>query len=213
MNHSRSAREVFDDWALDYHAEGMEEDHRPSVEEAFELIQPSSGKYLEIGVGNGYGLEQMAQNQYREGRCIGVDVSPNMVRNATERTRHLSNVHVYTADFMQLAPDADPPDFIFSMEVFYYLPDIQKGLDHAYNLLAGEGILMVLVNHYRERLDSHEWADQLDTPMQLWSAADYVEGFSRAGFVDIQQRHFGASPEPAVLQINPGTLGTWGRKP
>jgi SAM-dependent methyltransferase len=210
MIHSRSAREVFDDWALDYHADGMEADHRPSVEEVFELIPPSDGLYLEIGVGNGYGLEYMARNQYRNGRCLGVDVSPNMVEKAAGRTEDLPNVTVVAGDFMHLDLGQDRPDLIFSMEVFYYLSDIQAGLARAFDMLEPGGRLMVLVNHYRERLDSHGWPDQLDTPMQLWSAHDYVQGFLRSGFEDVEQRYVGASADPAVRKINPGTLATWG---
>ena len=212
MTRSNSAKEVFDRWALDYHAPGMEEDHHASVEEAFTLVQPSKGLYLEVGVGNGYGLQHMAQNQYRDGSCIGIDVSPNMVALTKERVSGLRNAEVMEADFLTFEPDV-APDLIFSMEVFYYLPEIQQGIDHAMNLLAPGGTLMVLVNHYHERLDSHDWASQLDTHMQLWTAAEYAAGFETAGFLDVRQGCFATPSDPEHRLVNPGTLGTWGRKP
>ena len=112
MPYSRSAREVFDDWAQDYHAAGMEDDHWPSVKESFESIPESNGRYLEIGVGNGYGLAFMAQNQFAAGKCVGIDVSPNMVENARRRTQHLANVEVLVCDFMKYDPGSESPDLI-----------------------------------------------------------------------------------------------------
>ena len=46
----QSAKEIFDQWALDHHAEGMEKGHWKRVKKAFELIPPSQGNYLEIGI-------------------------------------------------------------------------------------------------------------------------------------------------------------------
>lgn len=47
----RSAKEIFDVWALDHHADGMEQSHWISVREAFQKIPSSGGNYLEIGFG------------------------------------------------------------------------------------------------------------------------------------------------------------------
>ena len=212
MNRMRTAKEVFDDWAVDYHADGMEDDHWPSVREAFKFVKPSTGVYLEVGVGNGYGLARIAENQYRAGRCIGIDVSPNMVAKARSRTAAFDNVTLIEADFLEYDPGLDRPDMIFSMEVFYYFDDIQGGIERAFEILAPGGTLMVLVNHFKERLDSHGWADQLNTPMRLWGAADYRKGFEKAGFTDIVQEYFGIPSDEKVRAFNPGTLGTWGRK-
>lgn len=213
MSYNRSAREVFDDWAVDYHADGMETDHWPSVREAFQAVEPSDGVYLEVGVGNGYGLLHMARNQYRNGLCIGLDISPKMVENARVKTRGLSNVLVREADFLAYEPGERRPDLIFSMEVFYYFPDISLGVAHAFDILKPGGRLMVLVNHFRERLDSHDWPDRLDTPMQLWSKEQYQECFERTGFVDVGQRYVGIPHESEIRAVNPGTLATIGTKP
>jgi SAM-dependent methyltransferase len=208
MNPSRSAEQVFDEWALDYHAPGMEDEHWPSVREAFDLIADSDGLYLEIGVGNGYGLFYMATNQYMHGKCVGIDVSRNMVDLAQKRVMGLENASVRHAEFLEFQPEDESPDLIFSMEVFYYLHDMEEGMRHAYDVLASGGQIMILVNHYRERADTHEWPDKLGTPMQLWSAQEYLEAMKRAGFERVGQRMFGVAPDSKY-----GTLGTWGFKP
>jgi len=208
----KTAREVFDAWAQDDHAAGMERHHAPRVMRALELMPFPEGDYLEIGVGNGYAIWRMATGPYAGRRCYGIDVSPHMIRKAREKVGKLDNVRLEAADFLDWMPPTDlRPGMIFSMEVFYYLRDIQAGIDRAASLLRPAGLLAVLVNHYREHEASHAWPEQLNTPMQLWSAEQYRNAFERAGFHEIEQRRIraGVSESPD----DPGTLATWGRTP
>ena len=125
----------------------------------------------------------------------------------------VDNAAVRHGEFLEFDPGPDRPDLIFSMEVFYYLPEIQKGIEHAFEILAPGGTLMILVNYYQERVESHDLPGQLDTRMQLWSSNDYLEGMQAAGFIDVTQGQFEAPTDPVVRTMNPGTLGTWGKKP
>ena len=84
---NKNARDVFNTWALDYHAEGMEKGHWNSVRKAFEMIPDSDGSYLEIGVGNGYSIHYMAEHQYKQGTCYGLNISENMVKAASAAPR------------------------------------------------------------------------------------------------------------------------------
>jgi SAM-dependent methyltransferase len=213
MAYKRTAKEVFDDWARDHHADGMERHHRPRVEQAWASLGPQKGDYLEIGVGNGYAIRHMATTLFAHGQCIGLDVSPHMVERTRSATRDLGNVQIECGDFLSWTP-AEGRRFglIFSMEVFYYFTDIQKGIEHAAGLLEPGGRLMVLVNYFREHEASHDWPEQLDTPMTLWSAEQYREGFRKAGLVDVQQQVYVDPPETAKPD-DAGTLATWGRLP
>jgi trans-aconitate methyltransferase len=209
--YSKTAREVFDAWAQDYHADGMEQHHAPRVIRALEAMPTPEGAFLEIGVGNGYALHRMATGPYAGRPCMGIDVSAPMIRKAGEKVGQLENVRLEVSDFL----DWQPPEgvalgMIFSMEVFYYLPDIQAGIDRAASLLRPGGVLAVLVNHYREHEASHEWAAQLDTPMQLWSAEQYRAGFSAAGLEEVQQLQITDDDQSSG---DPGTLTTWGHAP
>jgi SAM-dependent methyltransferase len=204
---------VFDDWARDYHADGMEKGHRPRVEQAWATLAPrEDGDYLEIGVGNGYAIRHMATGPFAGGRCVGLDLSPHMAERARKATRDLENVRIECADFLEWQPEPDLEfGLIFSMEVFYYFPDIQRGIDHAASLLRPGGTLMVLVNHYAEHEASLDWPAQLDTPMTAWPAAEYRAAFERAGLVDIHQEHYKDPPDVADAR-DPGTLATRGRR-
>ena len=209
MEKSHTGR-VFDEWAGDHRASGMEKGHWPVVSRAFELVPEIPGNYLEIGVGNGYGLYRMATDRFRNGHCVGIDLAPGMVRLAAERVRDLPNVTVEQGDFMEWNPPAGM-DFslVFSMEVFYYFPSIQKGIEKAFSLLRPGGWLMVMVDYYRENLSSHDWPRQLGVPMQLWSMREYLEGMERAGLVDVGQRLVSDPGKPSAAP----TLCTFGIKP
>lgn len=202
---------VFDEWAGDHRASGMEKGHWPVVSRAFELVPEMPGNYLEIGVGNGYGLCRMAADRFRNGNCIGIDLAPGMVRLASERAGDLPNVTVEQGDFMEWCPP-DGMDFslIFSMEVFYYFPSIQKGIEKAFSLLRPGGWLMVMVDFYRENRSAHDWPQQLGVPMQLWSMREYQEGMEKAGLTGVTQRLF--TDESRVPSSEP-TLCTYGIKP
>lgn len=205
-------RDVFDAWAADHHADGMENEHWGTVRQAFEWIPEGKKHYLEIGVGNGYGIRYMASHQFAGGRCHGIDISPAMVLKARERTRGMKNVRLESADFLQWAPPGQIRfDVIFSMEVFYYFTDIQKGLDRAFRFLAPGGLLMVLVEYFLENPVSHSWPAETGAPMRLWSEEQYREGFDRAGFQNIRQGRL-LKPGPRKPDHDAGTLITWGKK-
>ncbi len=203
----RTAREVFDNWAIDYHADGMEKSHWESVKEAFRMIPQSRGNYLELGFGNGYGIKHIATHQFKDGQCYGLDVSPNMVEKAKNNLINIPNVHLNAGDFIQWSPGNNIQfSCIFSMEVFYYFKDIQKGIEKAASLLADGGMLIVLVNHYLENTESHTWPQELDTPMTLWSEHEYQNGFIKAGLENIKQSRINSGKN------KPGTLCTVGYK-
>jgi SAM-dependent methyltransferase len=206
--YSRSCREVFNDWARDHHAAGMEKGHWPAVQEAFREVSFSTeGDYLEIGVGSGYGLEYMARGPFRGQKVQGIDISEEMLALTKKRTSDLENVLLKTCDFFDF-PLSPSYSLIFSMEVFYYFSSIFKGIERAFQFLKPGGTLLVLVNYYEEHEESHVWPEQLNTAMQLWSKKDYFEGFQRAGFIKIGQKFF----VPDERGQKKGTLGTWGQK-
>lgn len=210
MKHNKSVRDVFEAWGRDYHADGMEAEHWPRVSQIFDLIRPSAGRYLEVGVGNGYRLAHMATHQFAQGRVMGMDLSASMVERARERTKSLANVAVETGDFLGWDFGDARFDTIFSMEVFYYFPDIAKGIERAFSVLKPGGALWVAVNFYADNEESADWPERLGTPMQRWSATEYVAGFERAGFSSVEQRLVESALPANSVHGNAPTLCTFG---
>lgn len=209
MGFSQQAGRVFDEWSRDHRAPGMEKGHWPVVRQAFDLIPETAGDCLEIGVGNGYALHHLAVNQFRGGRCYGIDVAPGMVELARERLRDLPGAKVEQGDFMDWRPDSGVLfSLIYSMEVFYYFPSIQSGIEKAYSLLRPGGRLMVMVDFFRENSSTHDWPSRFGAPMQLWSRREYREGMEKAGFARVEQ-HLFSDPERDPASNEP-TLCTMG---
>jgi SAM-dependent methyltransferase len=200
---------LFDKWAQDDHAEGMEIEHWPTVKQAIELLPPVHGNYLEIGIGNGYAIQYFAETGFNNCICYGLDISSEMVLRAERALKHLENVRLAHADFLGWQPlESIRFDLIFSMEVFYYFNNIQAGIDKAASMLSPGGILMILVNYYRENPESRDWPKKLGIPMQLWSMENYKDGFANAGLQGILQqqlKHQNRTDES-------GTLVTWAHK-
>jgi SAM-dependent methyltransferase len=213
MQYDKTAKDVFEAWGRDYHAEGMETAHWPRVQQIFDLIEPSSGNYLEVGIGTGYGLAHMATHQFADGYCLGIDLSVSMVAHARKRTSGLKNVDIEVSDFLTWDFDDLRFDAIFSMEVFYYFHDIHAGLHRAWSLLRPRGTLWVAVNFYEENEQSADWPKQLGTSMQRWSTHEYFKGFERAGFMEINQRKIEAPDSDGTDQSTAPTLLTFGTRP
>ncbi len=204
---NKSVKKIFDQWALDHQADRMAKGHWQRVKQAFDLIPPSQGNYLEIGIGNGYGIFYMAQHQYENGYCYGLDISPNMIEKAKQKAKNLNNVILQAEDFLTWQPPQGINfTAIFSMETFYYFSDMKAGIEKAAFLLAPEGILMILVDFYYENQESHSWPREMDISMTLWTAEKYKKTFQEISLKNIQQKRLKDDSHKT------GTLCTWGYK-
>lgn len=207
-------KSLFEIWAGNGRAEGMESGHGPTATQAFEALRlgPQS-RYLDIGCGSGYTL-RWAQTAGSE-EVWGIDLSPGMI----EKTRELSGAGSATMQLLSGPfPHADIPenhfDAIFSMEVFYYLPSLSEGLQAVYRSLRSGGRFACIVDFYQENPDSHSWPEDVGVKMTLWSESQWKSGFEAAGFTEVEQRRLypekGQAPEE--WKYSQGSLLTLGYK-
>lgn len=208
-------RDVFEDWAARGRAEGMAESHTPFVRPVFERLPlPPDGTYLDIGCGNGYTV-RWAAAAMPEGRAVGLDVSPGMVARARGESAAFPDAEFHVAAF----PDDHPlepgsVDVIYSMEVFYYLPDLAAGLAEVRRLLRPGGAFACQVDFYRENTASHSWPEDVGVEMTLLSEAGWREAFERAGLAVTDQFRVRLPAEEASdpWQAAEGSLVTMGRR-
>lgn len=209
-------RDIFDDWARNGRAEGMEAGHGPSARVGVAALELRHGHaYLDIGCGNGYTLAWASETVGGGGRVVGLDVAPGMVSRAQERVQKLANAEVKHAAFPVHDLGEACFDGIFSMEVFYYLKDLPAALEAARALLVPGGRFACLVDYYGENEASHAWPAQLDCEMTLLSAAGWQDAFAAAGFVDVTQQRVRPEPDAsgaAGWKQQIGSLLTVGRR-
>lgn len=208
-------RDVFDDWARRGRAEGMERGHAPVARRAIEELHIGRAtRYLDIGCGNGYSVRWAAERA-PEGRAIGIDVAPEMI----ERAKRLSAAYP-NAEFARMAfpsPTLATASFdaIFSMEVFYYFPDLDAALRDVTRLLAPGGRFACVVDFYGENVESAGWPDDLGVAMTRLDMAGWRAAFERAGLAVPLQRQITLPADEAssAWKTTVGSLLTVGALP
>jgi ubiquinone/menaquinone biosynthesis C-methylase UbiE len=199
---------VFDDWAERGRAEGMEEGHRFAARQGFDRLELTPGDhYLDIGCGNGYTVRWAAGRVGESGRAVGIDLSPNMVDRARGASLGLSNVQFHQAAFPNHTLPRGAFQAIFSMEVLYYLPDVEAALREIHQLLLPGGRFVSVVDFYEENPDSHSWPEDLDVPMTLRSEAGWRAAFEAGGLRVLEQTRI---PYPLAAGETPGWKHTLG---
>ncbi len=222
-------RAVFDEWAQGDRADRMADSHWPVARRALErLALARDARFLDIGCGNGYAV-RWAAAAAPAGRAVGIDVAPEMIALAKRLSASLPNTEFRVAMFggrgglAGLAPDgtgnaAGLFDAIFSMEVFYYLPDLHSALRETLDLLVPGGRFACAVDYYGENVASHSWPADLGVEMTLLDQAGWQAAFERAGFEHVTQERIRQSgPDeasaPADWKATHGTLLTMGQRP
>ncbi|MGY1447790.1 class I SAM-dependent methyltransferase [Pseudomonas chlororaphis] len=188
MSHELEVEALFDEWAIEDGAVDMAREHWARVEPVLSALEPSTGRYLEIGPGNGYALEYMARSKFASGHCLAVELSQEMARMCATRVSDLDNVEIDVESFLNWRPPAGRHfDLIFSMEVFYYFEDIAAAIEKAASLLAPGGELIVMVDYYEESHESQDWAQELGVKLTRWPQARYLDAFKAAGLQAVTQ--------------------------
>lgn len=195
-------RDVFDEWAQNGRAEGMERGHGPIARQAFDALEVSAGeRFLDIGCGNGYAVRWAAQVAPSV-NALGLDVATQMIALARDSTIGLPNARFRRGGFPMTELPQGQFHAVLSVEAFYYLPDVAAGLRAVHALLAPGGRFGCVVDHYAENPASHSWSTDLGVPMHLLSGEEWQQLFVDAGFAPVQQRHLRES-------LVPGQRSTW----
>lgn len=190
-------RTEFNEWARAGKGEGMEKGHRPVGEQAIHLMRvPPNARVLDVGCGSGWASRLLA-GLATNGHVIGIDISDEMVRVATESSGEFSRVEFRVASAEQL-PFADGEfTHAFSMESLYYYASLPKALQEIRRVLRSGGLFVAVMDLFFENTATHRWIDTLNVPVQLLSAADYRKQFTDAGFVNVcNQRVYDPRPVP-----------------
>jgi SAM-dependent methyltransferase len=224
-------RAVFDAWARGTRADDMAASHAPVARVALDRLRLGRDAwFLDIGCGNGY-VVRWAAELAPDGVAVGLDVSPEMIALARRHSEDHPNVRFEVATFGAAPPAPSAPaapacfDAVFSMEVFYYLPDLDAALRQTLSLLKPGGRFACAVDYYGENTASHSWPADLGVGMTLLDEAGWRSAFERAGFAPVRQeriRQAAPTLRPVETAVHPasadwkathGTLLTIGDRP
>jgi SAM-dependent methyltransferase len=208
--------QVFDEWASNGRADKMADGHHVAASDAFARLDVQAGQhYLDIGCGNGYTVRWAAQIDESVQAC-GLDLSEHMIRHARVLSADLPNTRFIHAPFPLELLKPRVFDAIFSMEVFYYLPDLTWSLLNVIRLLKPGGLFACVVDYYEENPDSHDWPDRLGVSMHRLSEEGWRLAMEAVGFDIVEQRRVCSeldSAEEQTWKHVAGSLLTLGRRP
>jgi len=198
-------RTEFNEWARAGKGDSMERGHRPVGEQAIARMNiGSNARVLDVGCGSGWATRLLADSAIN-GRVTGIDISDEMVRVAREASQSYTNVDFQVASAEQLPFDTDEFTHAFSMESLYYYQNIPKALSEIHRVLKTRGLFVSVVDMYWENEATHQWAENLNVPVQLISAREYRSLFTAAGFVNVNDERI-LDPRPVPDDYTSGSF-------
>lgn len=194
--HRRLAEE-FDRWVSDGRGEELEREHSTIADSVIARMPiRAHSTVLDLSCGTGWATRRLASRAHH-GKVWGVDVSPAMV----ERARRAAN-NPPTVDFEVARADAlpfDPETFdaIFSLEAFYYYPDVPAALAECLRVLKPSGELDIVIQLFWENELSRRWPELLNVPVLVLKASDWVSLCRAIGFSAVfEERVLDSTPVP-----------------
>jgi len=166
----------------------MELGHTPTARPAFESLELTAGqRYLDVGCGNGYTVRWAASVDSTV-QAYGLDAAEKMISRARHLSQDVENARFIHAPFPLPMLKPQSFDAVFSMEVFYYLPDVLWGLINVFRILKPGGRFACIVDYYAENEASHSWPEDVNVPMTLLSAQAWRDSMEKVGLEVIDQR-------------------------
>jgi ubiquinone/menaquinone biosynthesis C-methylase UbiE len=190
-------RVEFNEWARAGKGDSMERGHRPVGEQAIAKMQiPANAAVLDVGCGSGWAARLIA-TQASQGHVVGIDVSDEMIRVASDQSKGFPNLEFKVASAESLPFDDAIFSHAFSMESLYYYADIEAAAREIRRVLQPGGLFVTVVDLYKENEPSHQWIDNLKVPVHLLSADDYRALLERVGFSNVRdERVIDPTPVP-----------------
>ena len=129
---------------------------------AVEVINQSSGRVLEVGVGTGLSLPAYKSTL----DIVGIDLSPEMLDKARERVAEegLENVHgLYEMDASDLKFESNSFDTVVAMYVITVVPEPDKVMRELARTCKPGGEVL-LVNHFSTEEGVRGWVERRMAP-------------------------------------------------
>src|SRR5262249_13077348 len=138
MAHSSDERLATQDWSARQYLKFEDERTRPPRDLLAQVPLRSARRIADLGCGPGNSTELLVE-RFPEAQVVGIDSSPDMLRQARERLPRCAFVH---GDLATWLPEPDT-DLLFGNAVFHWVPDHPKVLARLLGSLPSGGVLAV----------------------------------------------------------------------
>jgi trans-aconitate 2-methyltransferase len=137
MGHA-SRQRVANDWSAKQYLKFEDERTRPPRDLLAQVPLRSARRIADLGCGPGNSTELLIE-RFPEARVVGIDSSPDMLRQARERLPHCTFTQ---ADLSTWVPESGT-DLLFGNAVFHWVPDHPRVLARLLGSLPPGGVLAV----------------------------------------------------------------------
>ena len=181
----------FNQWAERGEGPKMENHHLDITEKTLRRMNLRPGeRVLDLGCGSGWATRLLARivgdGPEGTGQVIGLDIADEMVRQARAASREFENVMFVQGSAAQIPWEENFFDKVLSVESFYYYPDQDRTLAELFRVMAPRGRLFILINLYKDNEYSLQWVPKLKVPVQVRSAAEYVDLLKAHAFENVE---------------------------
>jgi ubiquinone/menaquinone biosynthesis C-methylase UbiE len=184
-------QQEFNRWAEAGEGEKMENHHLDITEKTIRRMNLRPGeRVLDLGCGSGWATRLLARlvadGPEGFGQVVGVDVSDEMIRVARAASKDFENIMYVWGSATQIPWEENFFDKMLSVESFYYYPDQERALAELFRVMAPRGRLFILINLYKDNPYSLQWVDKLKVPVNVRSAAEYVDLLKKHLFENVE---------------------------
>ncbi|MFB3814871.1 MAG: class I SAM-dependent methyltransferase [Terriglobales bacterium] len=183
----------FNRWAEEGRGEEMERHHISIAEQTIRLMDLKPGeRVLDLGCGTGWATRLLArlvgEGPQGFGQVVGLDISDEMVRRARAQSRDFENVLFVWGLAGHIPWEENYFDKVLSIESFYYYPDQDRVLAELFRVMAPRGRMFILINLYKDNPYSLRWVNELNVPVHVRSAGEYVQLLKAHTFEEVEAR-------------------------
>ena len=175
-----------------------------------ELLPATLGEVLDVGCGPGVMAEAVTE---RGGTLLGIDISPEMVKEAATKYSHLPNVRFELGNTEALAADDESFDQVISMAVLEYLSTADLMFKEIFRVLRPGGLALITVpkrrhidrftvsitTPFRTLAKSFVKAQSDDLPRLALQPHELDAAAANAGFELVAGRQYQFTPFPYPL--------------
>ncbi len=146
LKHLQANEAKWDQWAQDLDSPSRRRDYlRDAQRKLIALINPAAGiRFLDIGCGTGWAVEEAARAAGGQGQFYGVDLSAKMIEKAQSRLDGRENFHFLQANVDSIPLGDGSFDVIICTHSFHHYLHPDRAVKEMYRLLGNGGKTYIL---------------------------------------------------------------------
>jgi ubiquinone/menaquinone biosynthesis C-methylase UbiE len=202
--------EAFDEWARRGAGARMEEAHGFAGKKVLDRIPIGYDEsFIDLGCGSGWATRYVAEKVPTIGLCVGVDISPELIKEARQLSAGKFPVKFLVAPMENVPFGEGSFKHAFSMEAIYYTEDPLEAARAIWRILKPQGTFHLIIDFYAENPMSKDWQSDFSTKMHFLGQDEWVSLLGQAGFDDVRaERVLDDRPVEADLRFPWGGFAT-----